>query len=183
MILADYIFIGAAIIFGILGLTVGFGKFLGWLTSGIRGILISVLVCYLIFGFVLSLGFVQNLLDLFKEKLAASDAGFVKFHLTIRIDVIVLALVLFGIVQIVRKIIVKILESVMEADNVVMKAINKTLGMVLAFAIFLGLMLVVGQIVYAVQGETGEIYASLQGSFFRLDELYLVNPMTSIIKL
>lgn len=183
MITADYVFIGIALIFGIVGLCVGFGKLLGWLTSGIRGILISVFICYLIFGFVLNLGFVQTLLGHLKDGLAASENGFVKFLLTIRIDVIALAVVLFALVQIVRKMIVKILEGVMEADNVVMKAINKTFGMVLGFAIFLGLLLVVGQILYGVYGETGEIHAWLQGSFFRLDELYLKNPMTSIIKL
>ena len=183
MILADWIFIGTAIIFGIAGLTFGFGKLLRWLTDGLRGILISIFICYLIFGFVLNLGFVQALLERFKESLAASDNGIVRFLSTIRIDVIVLAVVLFGLVQIGRKIIVTILQSVMERENVVMKALNKTFGMVLGFAIFLGIMLVVGQIAYAVGGESGELYANLQGSFFRLDELYLCNPMTSIIKL
>ena len=145
--------------------------------------MISVFICYLIFGFVLNLGFVQTLLERFKESLAASDNGIVRFLATIRIEVIVLAVVLFGVVQIARKIIVAILERVMEAQNVVMRAVNKTLGMVLSFALFLGIMLVVGQIAYAVNGEAGEAYAALRGSFFRLDELYLCNPMTSIIKL
>jgi len=183
MVTADFIFIVAAIGFGILGLFLGFGKLLKWLTGGIRGVLISIVVCYLIFGFVLNLGFVQTLLARFKESLAASDNGIVRFLSTIRIDVIVLALVLFALVQIARKVIILILEHVLELQNVVMKAINKTFGVALAFAIFLGLVLIVGQIVYAVNGESGELYESLKGSFFRLDELYLANPLTSIIKL
>ena len=181
MILADYIFIGAAIVFGIVGLMIGFGKSLNFMTKGLKGILISIVICYLIFGFVLNLGFVQTLLGKFTKSLADSGNGFVKFLLTIRIDVIVLAVVLFGLVQIARKIIVSVIENVMEADTVVMRGINKTLGMVLAFALFLGLMLIVGQILYAVNGAKGVHY--LKGSFFHLDELYLKNPTTSIIKL
>ncbi|MBO4472256.1 MAG: hypothetical protein J5765_00465 [Clostridia bacterium] len=183
MVTADFIFIAAAIGFGILGLFMGFGRLLKWLTGGLRGVLISIVVCYLIFGFVLNLGFVQTLLARFKESLAASDSGIVRFLATIRIEVIVLAVVLFALVQIARKIIVVLLERVLESDNVVMKAINKTFGVVLAFAIFIGLALIAGQIFYATNGETGELYESLKGSFFHLDELYLANPMTSIIKL
>ena len=183
MILADYIFISAATVFGIAGLMIGFGKSLNFMTKGIKGILISIVICYLIFGFVLNLGFVQTLLAKFVAALSSSGNGFVKFLLTIRIDVITLAVVLFALVQIARKIIVSVIENVMEADNVVMRAINKTLGMVLAFALFLGLMLIVGQIIYAANGAKGVFYEHLKGSFFHLDELYLKNPMTSIIKL
>ena len=180
MIVMDYIFIGVGILFAIIGLLLGFGKQLKILTSGIFGIIISIVVCYFIFGFVLNLGFVQTLLESFREKVAASDNGFMRFLLTIRIDVIALAIVLFLIVQIVRIIIVAIIKGVMEANNPVLKVINRTLGLLLGVAVFLALMLIVMQIIYLSQGTDGEIYAKLEGSFFRLDRIYLNNPLNAV---
>ena len=174
----DYIFIALGVFFAVLGFLRGFGKQLKFFTSGVFGVVISLLVCYFIFGFVLSLDSVQALLLTLCEKMAASDSAVVQFLLTIRIDVIVFAIVLFLVVQVLRIIIVAIIAKVAETDTTVMKVINKVLGLVLGVVVYLALILLILQITYFVAGGEGSaVYAKLEGSFFGLDKIYLNNPL------
>lgn len=181
MILADYIAIGLVLLFGTIGTIVGFGKGLKFFTKGIIGILISVVVCYFLLGIVLNFGFVQKLTLRFVDYLGCKDNAFCKFLLTIRIEIIAVAVALFVLVQILRKLIVLLIAKVMETDNAIIKVINKTFGAVLSIAILIGLALIVMQITYFVIGERGSVW--FEGSFFRLDVVYLNNPLTSIINI
>lgn len=177
----DFVVIGAVLLFIILGLLLGFGKILEIFTSGIFGIIISIVVCYFIFGMVMNIPFVQALLAKFVAKVSGSDNVFLKFLLKIRIDAIALGIVLFIIVQIVRMILVAILKGALEADTPVMKFINKTVGVIVNVAIAFALLLIVFQIIFMVQGDTGDVYAAMKGSFFRLDKLYLNNPLNAMV--
>ena len=124
MITADYIVLGVLVVFVLIGALVGFGKGLKFFTSGIFGVIISVFVCYLIFGLVLSWDFVAELLGKFSDWLR--EQGSVgTFFADIYIDRVVLAVVLFIIVQIVRIIVVKIVKGIVEINNVVFKVINR----------------------------------------------------------
>ena len=181
MVLADYIFIAGLLLFIILGLALGFGKQLSILTKGIFGIIISVVICYFVFWLVYNIPFVQSLLAQFKESLAATDKPIVKFLLTIRIDIIVYAVALFIVVTIVRIIVVLIIKNVMEIDTPVMKVINKVLGLILGIAVFIVLGLIVMQIMY-LSGD-GTVPEKMTGSFFRLDVIYVNNPLTKIAAL
>ncbi len=181
MILVDYIAIGLVLLFGTIGTIVGFGKGLKFFTKGIVGILISVIVCYFLLGIVLNFGFVQKLTLRFVDYLGSEDNAFCKFLLTVRIEIIAVAVALFVLVQILRKLIVLLIVKVMETDNAIIKVINKTLGAVLNVAILIVLALIVMQITYFAIGEQGSVW--FEGSFFRLDVVYLNNPLTSIIKI
>lgn len=179
MILADYIAIGSFVLFGIVGAFIGFGKGLEVLTKGVFGIIISVIATYFLLGMVLSISFVQDFMMKINELLLAKGNGFCTFLVTVKFEVIVVAVLLFVIMQILRKVVVLIISRVMESDNTAMKVINKTLGALLSVTLMVGLSLIVMQIVYFSSGAQGGSW--LEGSFFRLDYLYMHNPLTSLI--
>ena len=182
MLVADYIAIGALVVFALLGFLVGFGKGLKFFTSGIFGVIISVFVTYLLFGLVYDLSFVKELLDKFNNWLREQgDVG--TFFADIYTDRIVLAVAIFIIVQIVRVIIVKIIKSIVEIDNVVFKIINKTLGLVFFVAVLAALVLIVFQIIAWIGGETAQNFANqLKDSVIGLDWLFENNPLNSIFR-
>ena len=182
MITADIIVLVGCILFVLIGAMVGFGKGLKFFTSGIFGIIISVFVCYLIFGFVLDWDAVRNLLDKFNDWLKDSgDVG--TFFADIHTDRILLAIVLFIIVQILRIIIVKIIKGIVEIDNILFKIINKILGAVFFFAVALAILLIVFQIVAWIGGDTAANFASeLKDSIFKLDDLFANNPLKAIFE-
>lgn len=178
MVLADFIFIAGLLLFAIIGAALGFGKQLGILTKGIFGIIISVVVCYFIFGLVYNIPFVQTLLAKFKEALVGTEKPIVNFLLKIRIDIIVYAIALFIVVTIARIIVVAIIKNVMEIETTVMKFINKLFGIVLGVAVFAGIGLIVMQIM-ALSGD-GTVPEKMNGSFFHLDWVFEHNPLTKI---
>ena len=182
MLTADYIILGLLVLFVLVGSLVGFGKGLKFFTSGIFGIIISVFVSYVIFGLVLSWDIVADLLDRFTSWLR--EQGSVgTFFADIHIDMVVLAVVLFLIVQIVRMIIVKILKSIFEINNIFIKVINKIFGAVFFAAVFVVLLLFVFQIVSWIGGDTAANFAEqLKDSVFRLDDLFANNPLNAIFK-
>ncbi len=180
MVTADIIAVVAFVVFAILGVLMGFGRGLKFFTSGIFGIIISIFVCYLIFGLVLDISFVKELCNNFNDWL--NDSGSVgAFFADIHLDYVVLAIILFIIVQIVRIIIVKIVKGVFEIDNVVFKLINKVFGAVFFLAVALAIVLIAFQIVAWVGGTTEDNFlASLEGSLFGLDALFENNPLRSV---
>ena len=180
MLTADYIVLGLLVVFVLVGSLVGFGNGLKFFTSGIFGVIISVFVCYLIFGLVLSWDAVAGLLDKFSGWLyEQGTAG--TFFADIHIDKVALAVVLFIVVQIVRMIIVKVLGSIFEINNMFVKVINKTLGAVFFAAVFAALLLIVFQVVTWIGGDTELNFVSnFEGSKLLLDELYYNNPLKSI---
>ncbi len=180
MITADYIALAALVISVLLGVGVGFGRGLKFFTSGIFGVIISIFVCYLIFGFVLDWDVVGNLLGDFNNWLR-EQGGVGTFFADIYIDRVVLAVVLFIIVQIVRIIVVKIVKGIVEINNVVFKVINRILGAAFFVAVAMAVLLIVFQIVAWIGGDTAANFAAnLDGSAFRLDDLFVNNPLNAI---
>ena len=180
MVTADVVVIVAFIVFALTGVVVGFGRGLKFFTGGVLGLIISVIVCYLIFGFVLDISFVKELCNKFLEWLN-SKGSVGSFFADIHLDYVALAVVLFVIVQIIRIIIVKIIRRVFEIDNAAVKVLNKVFGAVLFVLVFVATMLIVFQIVAWVGSDTAENFLkNIQGSFFKLDDLYENNPLLSI---
>ena len=182
MITADVIVLVALLICIVLGAFMGFGKGLRLFTGGIFGRIISVVICYFLFGIVLSWGFVQDLLLKFTTMLAEQDSWICNLLLKIRIDMIVFAVVLFIVVQILRSIVVHIIAGVMEVDNKFISVINKIMGVVLLLAFTVIFALIVFQIIAWVSGTDGAFYESLQGSAFGLDKIFTDNPLNSIFE-
>ena len=180
MIMADWIVIGLIALFCIFGMLFGFGKGLKFFTGGIIGLIISIFVCYALGGLIYNLGFVKNGLESMRTALADKDNGFCNFLLKIQIDIIVYYVALFIAVTILRIVIVRIIKSVVEIDNMVVIVLNKTLGVVFFVGVFFMLMLLVFWIISLIKGGVQPDF--VLGSKLKLDWLFENNPFTTIIK-
>ena len=180
IVLADYIIIGAVLIFGIVGALLGFGRCVKFLTNGIIGVIISVILCYFLLVIVLDFGIVKQNMLVFTNMLTSFNNALCDFLIAIRIEIIAGFIVLFLFVQILRKIIASLIEKLMQIDNKAIKIVNKFLGVLVSFAAFMVLSLVVMRIIWLSEGVRG--VAWFGGSFLRLDYIYLNNPLASIIK-
>ena len=182
MITADLIVLVALLICIVLGAFMGFGKGLRLFTGGVFGRIISVVICYFLFGIVLSWSFVQDLLLKFTTMLAEKDTWICNLLLQIRIDMIVFGAVLFLAVQILRHLVVHIIAGVFEIDNKAIRIINKILGVVLFLAFAVIFTLIIFQIIAWISGTDGGFYESLQGSVFGLDKIFTDNPLNSVFE-
>jgi hypothetical protein len=181
MLTADWITLGVAVVVAILGLILGFGKTLKIFTSGIFGVIISVVVCYFLYGIVINWAFTQDLMAKIVEGLQNANNGFCDFLIKIRMDIIAICVGMFIIVQIVRVIIVAIIKNISESNNGFVITVNKILGLVLMLAIAAMLALIAFQIISWVGGSTATDFAEkLQGSTFKLDEVFLNNPLNKM---
>ena len=160
----------------------GFGRWLKILTGGIVGKIISVIICYFLFGIVLDWYFVRALMQKITEALQEDGSWICRVLLTIRLDLIVFGAVLFIAVQLLRKFVVYLIANVMQADNKVISVLNRFLGVILLTAFLAVVMLIVFQIVAWVLGTDGGFYQSLQGSVFGLDKIFTDNPLNSVFE-
>lgn len=175
MLLADWIMLGVIAVVIILGLVAGFSGGLKFFTGGIFGIIISVIVTYFLLGVVNSWGFVNDLMDKLNGAMGLGEG------ISNAIDQIIIAVVLFIVVQILRIIIVKILAGLFEINNVFFKVINRILGIAVMSAVAVIVGLLVFQIIYWVGGNTASsVTSALDGSVFGLDWLYANNPLRSL---
>ncbi|MGN0806364.1 MAG: hypothetical protein ACI4MC_04930 [Candidatus Coproplasma sp.] len=180
MQIVDWIALGIILLAAMIGLLLGFGKFLKIFTSGIFGVIISIIVTYFLIGVVGSWGFVQDLLNKFTEALVNNGSPFCTFLRNIGIESIVLAVALFIIIQLLRILIVNIIKGIAESDNTVIRVINKFLGMLLAIAFFAMLALVIFQIIYLIGGDTSENFREYLTGAFKLNYIYDNNPLRTI---
>ena len=168
MIVADWVAIGVVVASLGLGSLVGFGKGLKFFTSGIFGFIIGVVICALVGTVFLDVPFVADLL----AKLRESWAG-IEFLDKVHMDVIIYYVIMFVAVQLLRIILVLIIKAIFESENIVIKIVNRTLGAVLFLIIGVCIALLALKIVGWVGGTTADdLYYSLGGSAFRLDELF-----------
>lgn len=182
MITADVVVLIALLICVLLGAFMGFGKGLRLFTGGVFGRIISVVICYFLFGIVLSWGFVQDLLARFTAMLAEKDTWICNLLLQIRIDMIVFGAVLFLVVQILRHLVVHIVAGVFEIDNKVIRIINKILGVALFLAFAAVFTLIIFQIIAWIGGTDGGFVENLRGSAFGLDKIFTDNPLNSFFE-
>lgn len=182
MTTADVVLIIVLLVSVFLGLILGFGKGLKLITSGILGKIISIVVCYFLFGVVLNMGFVQDLLDKLITALKENGNGICNLLIKIRIDLIVLAVALFLIVQILRKVIVSIIKDFFEIDKKPIRVINKVLGVTLFLIVNIILVLTIMQVSAWIGGTDGAVYGFLEGSKFGLDKLFINNPLNSLFE-
>ena len=182
MLTADLIVLIAFIACLFIGSAFGFGKVLGWVTGGIAGKIIAVVVCYFIYGIVLDWGFVRALMEKLVITLQEDGSFICKVLLAIRIDMIAFFAVLFVAVLALRKLAVKLIDRVMDSDNKVIRVTSRGLGAILLTTFAAIVMLVIFQLIAWVYGLDGAFYESLQGSAFGLDAVFINNPLNSIFQ-
>ncbi|MDE7380455.1 MAG: hypothetical protein K2N14_05310 [Clostridia bacterium] len=183
MQIIDWIAIGIVVGSLLIGGLIGFGKLLKIFTGGIVGIIISIVVTYFCIGVVGSWGFVQELMAKLLTAMQNADNFFVNFLLKIGIEKILLAIILFGIIQLARVLIVSIIKNVMEVENPVMKFFNRLLGMIFMTAISCMVALLVFHIIDLIGGGTEENFINyISGSVFKLDWVFTHNPLKYVIE-
>lgn len=180
MVLTDWIVIGLLALFAVLGMLFGFGKGLKIFTGGIFGIIISIFICYALGGLIYNIGFVQRGLNAIRDALTENGNGFCRFLLLIQIDIIVYYVALFIVVSILRIILVRIIKSVVEIDNMALIIVNKTFGVIYFVGVLLLTILFVFWIIGLFKG--GAVPGFLEGSKLKLDWLYEHNPFMTIVK-
>lgn len=180
MVTWDYIVLIAFVASLFIGSAFGFGKVLGWVTGGIAGKIIAVVVCYFIYGVVLDFPFVRELMAKLVTTLQEDGSLICKILLAIRIDMIAFFAVLFVAVLSLRKIIVKVIDRAMRSDIKVISVTNRVLGVVLLTVFAMIVLLVIFQLIAWVSGTDGAFYEGLQGSAFGLDSVFVNNPLNSI---
>lgn len=185
MVTADWIAIAVFVIAGALGVIFGFGKLLKFFTKGIIGFLISCFVVYFFIGVVASWPFVRAIMEKLHESMVGANNGFVDFLIKIGIEKIILAVIMFIVVQLLRILIVSLIKSGFEIDNKVIKVINKFLGFVFMLAVAFMICLTVFQIIAWVGGSSADYFRNsvlgvdpYKGGFMRW--LYDHNPLNAL---
>ncbi len=179
MLMVDWIALGIIVVFAAIGALIGFGRGLKFLTGGIFGIIISVVLCYIFGSMILGVPFVNDLLT----KLAESIGG---WSIVVTVIYYVVLFILFTLIRI---LIVKIIRKVAEADVLIMKIINKVFGAILmaAFGVLLGMLAL--QIIYWVQTNPDsleDIYVNWMMNAETSDPsaivgaLYVNNPLSAL---
>ncbi|MCI8369215.1 MAG: hypothetical protein HFJ81_06265 [Clostridia bacterium] len=183
MLLIDWIAVGVMGVSLLIGLLLGFGKLLKIFTGGIVGIIISIVVTYFCLGIVSSWGFVQDIMAKLIGAMQNANNGIVDFLIKIGIEKIILAVGLFIIIQVIRIILVSIIKSIVEIDNVVFKVINKFFGVIFMVGISCMVALIVFHIIQLIGGGTLEsVRSGMEGSTFKIDWVFDHNPLQYIIQ-
>lgn len=184
MITADIVVLSSFGICSLMGLILGFGKGLKIFTSGIFGILISLFLCYCFGGMILNLSFVQDLLHDFSSLWEGKEGAFYTFLENSRMELVLYYIVLFFIAQVLRVLLVKLIQGFVEADVMAVKILNRSLGLVLFVLIFIFVLLLVFQVISLISSDTERNFLSnLSGSIFRLEDIYHNNPLNGLLKL
>lgn len=184
MITADIVVLSSFGISALFGLVLGFGKGLKLFTSGIFGMAISLLLCYCFGGMILNLSFVQELLKDFSSLWMGKEGAFYAFLENSRMELVLYYIVLFLMLQAMRVLLVKLIRGFMETDVLLMKVINRTLGLLLFVLIFFFVLLLVFQIISWIGHDTEtKFLTEISGSRFHLDDIYHNNPLNGLMKL
>ena len=177
----DLITLGVIMLTALIGAISGFGNGLKFFARGWLGRIISIIICYFLFGLVLKIPFVQDLLQKFVATLDG-EKWYLKILKYVRIDMIVFAVVLFFAVQLVKKLVVSLINGLFSINTPFIRVLNKLLGVFIYMFLLLLLVLIVFQIAYLIDGADGAIYQKTHGSLFGLDKLYLDNPLNKVIE-
>lgn len=176
----DVIAIGLIVVVGIIGCFAGFSNVLKFLSDGLIGIILTVFTCYFLFGTVLALPFVQSLLASLITAVEGVGSPILTFlFVTIRLDLVVYAAVLYLIVALLRKLAVFIIGSITSIETKPMIILNRIGGSILAILWFAMIVLIVFQVIAWIVGTSGPVYEFLNQSFF-LGHVFQNNPLNAI---
>ncbi|MDE7168187.1 MAG: hypothetical protein K2O28_04990 [Clostridia bacterium] len=171
MIVVDWIFLGIILGGLVLGALFGFGGIFKFFTTGIFGIIISVVVC--VFIGTAFYGTCEPLLDKIQEAIMANENWFCQFLGKLNVQVILYYIILFVVVWLLRFIVVKIIKAVSESENKVIKIMNRIMGAVFFLLILLLILFFVFFLIGWVGGPTADNFSEyLAGGALRLDRLF-----------
>ena len=171
LITADWIFLGIIVGGLLLGMLIGFGKLFKFFTSGIFGIILSIIVCFLI-GFAFY-GTMEPLLDKLADKITSVDNWFCQFLGKLQIQKVLYYVIMFIVVWLLRFIVVRIIKGVAESNNKAIKAVNRVLGGIFFVACLLLIAILALRLIGWVGGSTADsVLDELSKSKLGLSEIY-----------
>lgn len=173
----DWIFLAIFLAIAVAGALIGFGRGLKFLTGGIVGVAISIVLCYFFGGMILDIPFVSGLLsDL------AAKWSHVSFLVTIRLEIIIYYIALFLLFTLARIIIVSIIKHITDSDVIVIRIFNKIGGVILFVGLAFLLMFFVFQIIHWIGDGTADSFRNLlRNSSNIVVRLYDKNPMKGLV--
>ncbi len=178
MVTADVIVLICGLLSLAAGALFGFGNMFKFAIKGIFGAIVCTYLSYLIANMMYGLPFIQEYSQAFNGWIGGGNNPFTDFLVTLRLDFIVLVIIIDAVLLVLRGLIAKAVEGIMEIDKPVMKVINRVTGAIFTFALMFTFLLLAFQIISLVNGGTsGDYYLTLSGSAFKLDELYTNNPL------
>lgn len=171
MIVVDWIFLGIILGGLVLGALFGFGNIFKFFTTGIFGIIISIIVC--VFIGTAFYGTCEPLLDKIQEAIMANENWFCQFLGKLNVQVILYYIILFVVVWLLRFIVVKIIKAISQSENKVIKIMNRIMGALFFLLILLLLLFFVFFLIGWVGGPTADNFSEyLAGGALRLDRLF-----------
>ncbi|MBO5304719.1 MAG: hypothetical protein J6A99_03475 [Clostridia bacterium] len=126
------VIVGGLVVSLLLGILLGFGRVLKFLTGGIVGIIISIFVCIMFGGIIANFSLVSELIASGNEYFGEIAEILAKMN----VATIIYYIALFFVVQILRIIVVKIIAKMFQPERgtkgyKVRNVINRTLGVIL----------------------------------------------------
>ncbi len=182
MTVVDIIFLAASLISITVGAFMGFGGVLKSINNGIFGKICAFVITYVLFGLVLNIGFVGELLSSLVTLLSENGSWWASILLAIRIDLIAFAVVLYFAVVLIQKLIVSIIASIVGIQTPFMNVLNRVGGALLSFVSFIALAIIGFQIAAWIDGTDGVVYQYLEEGIFGLDYIFVNNPLNALIE-
>ncbi|MCI6734365.1 MAG: hypothetical protein PUI31_00760 [Clostridia bacterium] len=148
------------------------------------GKIITLVITYFLLGIVIGMDQTKQAQANFIEFLKSKNNGLCNFLITIRIETILTAVIVFIAVMILQLIVVNVLAGLLSIDGAGAKFFNSILGVLLGVAECAALVLIVLEAMYIFGGGAESVnLESLKGSFFGLDTIYLNNPLSAIFRI
>ena len=140
------------------------------------GKIVTLVFTYFLLGIVIGMDQTKQAQANFIEFLKSKNNGLCNFLITIRIETILTAVIVFIAVMILQLIVVNVLAGLLSIDGAGAKFFNSILGVLLGVAECAALVLIVLEAMYIFGGGAESVnLESLKGSFFGLDNIYLNN--------
>ena len=148
------------------------------------GKIVTLVITYFLLGIVIGMDQTKQAQANFIEFLKSKNNGLCNFLITIRIETILTAVIVFIAVMILQLIVVNVLAGLLSIDGAGAKFFNSILGVLLGVAECAALVLIVLEAMYIFGGGAESVnLESLKDSFFGLDNIYLNNPLSAIFRI
>jgi hypothetical protein len=157
----------------LLGAIIGMSRVVKIMTSGVFGLIISILCCYSIGQMFMSIPAIAELVAYVHTRAIEAWELF-KF---INVGIIAYYVGMFLIIQIARKLTVAIFKRIMEAKLPIVRFLNRALGSLSAVAFaFIGVLVFFAVVQIIIDSETGRSFLDWLGSGF-MRRIFDANPI------
>ena len=167
----------------IIGMLAGYSRLIKFIGKGITGFIFKLLISYGLAGVLLKIEPIGNFAADIRGKLVGGN-GFLQFLAKIRIDLIAIIIVMFIVVTLIMLLLRGIGKSFENGKYGKITPVNRVFGMILSVAFFGFLLVLFFHVSALIEASTGSEFIVSKllhaGSMFKMDELYLQNPINTL---